>query len=368
MPSLEPRILAVGTALPEFRFEQADVRALIKGLFNDGFRDFDRLLAVFDNGHVKARYLSAPLEWFKTNHTWTERNEIYIRTATDLGERAARIALERSGVKAQDVGAIFFVSTTGLATPSLDSFLIKRLNLSRHIARIPIWGLGCAGGAAGLNRASEFVRATGKPALLVAVELSSLTFQANDVSRPNLIATSLFADGAAAVVIAPDDSGSGPGQSGPGQSGPGQSGPSIIGGSSTLWDDTEDVMGWVVTNTGLQVTLSKSVPNVVEKHIRQDVEMACANHGLRFEHLKHFVTHPGGEKVMEAFQTALGLPAEALDDAREILEHHGNMSSPTVLFALERFLQRWPELPTGEHGLLTAMGPGFSAEHLIFRT
>jgi alkylresorcinol/alkylpyrone synthase len=351
MPALEPRILAVGTALPEFRFEQADVRALIKGLFNDGFRDFDRLLAVFDNGHVQARYLSAPLEWFKTNHTWQERNEIYVKTATDLGERAARIALECSGVKVQDFGAIFFVSTTGLATPSLDSFLIKRLNLSKHIARIPIWGLGCAGGAAGLNRASEFVRATGKPALLVAVELSSLTFQANDVSRPNLIATSLFADGAAAVVIAPEGSG-----------------PSIIGGSSTLWDDTEDVMGWVVTNTGLQVTLSKSVPNVVEKHIRKDVEMACANHNLNLEQLKHFVTHPGGEKVMEAFTTALELPASAMDDAREILEQHGNMSSPTVLFALERFLRRWPDTPSGQHGLLTAMGPGFSAEHVLFRT
>jgi alkylresorcinol/alkylpyrone synthase len=355
MPALEPRILAVGTALPEFRFEQADVRALIKGLFNDGFRDFDRLLAVFDNGHVQARYLSAPLEWFKTNHTWQERNEIYVKTATDLGERAARIALERSGFAASEFGAIFFVSTTGLATPSLDSFLIKRLNLSRHIARIPIWGLGCAGGAAGLNRASEFVRATGKPALLIAVELSSLTFQANDVSRPNLIATSLFADGAAAVVIGPNDSGS-------------SSGPSIIGGSSTLWDDTEDVMGWVVTNTGLQVTLSKSVPNVVEKHIRKDVEMACANHGLHLEQLKHFVTHPGGEKVMEAFRNALELPASAMDDARDILEQHGNMSSPTVLFALERFLQRWPNTPRGEYGLLTAMGPGFSAEHVLFRT
>ena len=351
MPALKPRILAVGTALPAFRFEQADVRALIKGLFNDGFRDFDRLLAVFDNGHVQARYLSAPLEWFKTNHTWAERNEIYVKTALEIGERASRIALKRSGVEAQDFGAIFFVSTTGLATPSLDSWLIKRLHLSRHIARIPIWGLGCAGGAAALNRASEFVRATGKPALLVAVELSSLTFQANDVSRPNLIATSLFADGAAAVVVTPD--------------GPG---PSIIGGSSTLWDDSEEVMGWVVTNTGLQVTLSKSVPNVVEKHIRADVELACANHGLSLEHLKHFVTHPGGEKVMEAFATALGLPASAMNDARDILEHHGNMSSPTVLFALERFLQRWPDLPGGEYGLLTAMGPGFSAEQVLFRT
>ena len=353
--TLEPRILSVGTAVPEHRLTQADVRTLVKSLFNAGLRDVDRLLAVFDNGHIQSRFVSAPLAWFQTNHTWQERNEIYLRVALDLSERAAKIALERSGLNAKDIGGIFFVSTSGLATPSLDSWLIKRLDLSRHTVRLPIWGLGCAGGAGGLNRASEFVRATGKPALLVAAELCSLTFQANDVSRPNLIATSLFADGAAAVVLAPEGVSN-------------HSGPSIIGGSSTLWDETEDVMGWNVTNTGLKVTLSKSVPNVVEKHIRADVELACANHGLSLEHLKHFVTHPGGEKVMEAFATALGLPASAMNDARDILEHHGNMSSPTVLFALERFLQRWPDLPSGEYGLLTAMGPGFSAEQVLFRT
>jgi alkylresorcinol/alkylpyrone synthase len=353
MDTLEPRILSVGTALPEHHLTQADVRTLVKSLFSAELRDVDRLLAVFDNGHIQARYVSAPLEWFQTNHTWQERNEIYLRVALDLSERAAKIALERSGLGASEIGGIFFVSTSGLATPSLDSWLIKRLNLSRHTVRVPIWGLGCAGGAAGLNRASEFVRATGKPALLVAAELCSLTFQANDISRPNLIATSLFADGAAAVILAPDGK---------------SNGPSIVGGSSTLWDDTEDVMGWNVTNTGLQVTLSKSVPNVVEKHIRKDVELACANHGLSLGQLKHFVIHPGGEKVMEAFRSALELPASAMNDARDILEHHGNMSSPTVLFALERFLQRWPDLPSGEHGLLTAMGPGFSAEHVIFRT
>jgi alkylresorcinol/alkylpyrone synthase len=347
--NLEPRILAVGTAVPEHYLTQADVRTLVKSLFNAGLRDVDRLLAVFDNGHIQSRYVSAPLEWFQTNHTWQERNEIYLRVALDLSERAARIALERSGLSAAEIGGIFFVSTSGLATPSLDSWLIKRLDLSRHTVRVPIWG--CAGGAGGLNRASEFVRATGKPALLVAVELCSLTFQANDVSRPNLIATSLFADGAAAVVLAPEGNG-----------------PRIIGGSSTLWDETEDIMGWDVTNTGLKVNISKSVPNIVEKNIRKDVEMACANHNLSLEQLRHFVTHPGGEKVMEAFTTALGLPSSALEAARAVLAEHGNMSSATVLFVLERFIQRHPKLPCDEPGLLTAVGPGFSAEHVLFRT
>jgi alkylresorcinol/alkylpyrone synthase len=349
--TLEPRILAVGTALPEHHLTQADVRTLVKSLFNAGLRDVDRLLAVFDNGHIQSRFVSAPLAWFQTNHTWQERNGIYLRVALDLSERAARIALARSGLRATEIGGIFFVSTSGLATPSLDSWLIKRLNLSRHTVRLPIWGLGCAGGAGGLNRASEFVRATGKPALLVAVELCSLTFQANDISRPNLIATSLFADGAAAVVLAPEGAG-----------------PRIIGGSSTLWDETEDIMGWDVTNTGLKVNIAKSVPNIVEKNIRQDVEMACAKHGLSLEQIQHFVTHPGGEKVMEAFTSALGLPASVLEDARAVLAEHGNMSSATVLFVLERFLQRHPELPRDELGLLTAVGPGFSAEQVLFRT
>ena len=348
---LEPRILSVGTAVPEHHLSQADVRTLVKSLFNAGLRDVDRLLAVFDNGHIQSRYVSAPLEWFQTNHSWQERNEIYLRVALDLSERAARIALERSGLDASEIGGIFFVSTSGLATPSLDSWLIKRLDLSRHTVRVPIWGLGCAGGAGGLNRASEFVRATGKPALLVAVELCSLTFQANDVSRPNLIATSLFADGAAAVVLAPEGNG-----------------PRIIGGSSTLWDETEDIMGWDVTNTGLKVNISKSVPNIVEKNIRADVEMACTKHGLSLEQLRHFVTHPGGEKVMEAFRSALGLSASVLEDARAVLAEHGNMSSATVLFVLERFMQRHPGLPHDEPGLLTAVGPGFSAEQVLFRT
>lgn len=348
---LEPRILSVGTAVPEHHLSQADVRTLVKSLFDAGLRDVDRLLAVFDNGHIQSRYVSAPLEWFQTNHSWQERNEIYLRVALDLSERAARIALERSGLDASEIGGIFFVSTSGLATPSLDSWLIKRLDLSRHTVRVPIWGLGCAGGAGGLNRASEFVRAIGKPALLVAVELCSLTFQANDISRPNLIATSLFADGAAAVVLAPEGNG-----------------PRIIGGSSTLWDETEDIMGWDVTNTGLKVNISKSVPNIVEKNIRADVEMACAKHNLSLEQLRHFVTHPGGEKVMEAFRSALGLSASVLEDARAVLAEHGNMSSATVLFVLERFMQRHPGLPHDEPGLLTAVGPGFSAEQVLFRT
>jgi alkylresorcinol/alkylpyrone synthase len=343
-----PRVVSVGTALPPHKVSQDAVRHLIGAIFKHTSRDLERLLAVFDNGHVKARYLSAPLEWYYELRSWTERNQIYLDVALDLSERASRIALEQAGLTSADVDAIFFVSSTGLATPSLDSWLIKRLNASRHTTRVPIWGLGCAGGAAGLNRAAEYIRA--KPnahVLLVCVECSSLTFQANDPSRANLVSTSLFADGAAAVVL----SGKLPGLE-------------VLGGSSTLWDNTEDVMGWEVVDTGLKVLLSKSVPIVVQNHIRPDVMRCLGLLGLDLQQMTHFITHPGGEKVMQAFAEALEIGAEKLENSRLVLEQHGNMSSPTVLFILERFLA---EFKSGEYGLLTAMGPGFSAEHVVLQ-
>jgi alkylresorcinol/alkylpyrone synthase len=342
------RVVSVGTALPAHKVSQDAVRHLIGAIFKNTSRDLERLLAVFDNGHVKSRYLSAPLEWYYELRSWSERNQIYFDVALELSERASSLALERAEIVGADIDAIFFVSSTGLATPSLDSWLIKRLNISRHATRVPIWGLGCAGGAAGLNRAAEYIRA--KPnshVLLVCVECSSLTFQANDPSRANLVSTSLFADGAAAVVLSDK-----------------LNGLEVLGGSSTLWDDTEEVMGWEVVNTGLKVLLSKSVPVVVQNHIRPDVERCLDLLGLHLEQMKHFITHPGGEKVMQAFAQALEIAPEKLENSRIILEQHGNMSSPTVLFILERFLQ---EFKPNDHGLLTAMGPGFSAEHVVLK-
>ncbi len=352
-----PRVVSVGTALPPNRVSQEEARQLTRAVFGNTSRDLERLLGVFDNGHVKARYLSAPLEWYFELKSWSERNALYVRVALELSERAALEAMMRAGVTAADLDAIFFVSSTGLATPSLDSWLIKRLGMSRHAVRVPIWGLGCAGGAAGLNRAADYARAhKNAKVLLVTVELSSLTFQANDPSRANLISTSLFADGAAAVIMTGADI-------------PLQTrGLQVLGGSSTLWDDTEDVMGWEVVDTGLKVLLSKSVPVIVEQHMREDVEHALEPLGLTLGDIKHFVTHPGGEKVMQAFREALTISESALDDSRMVLEQHGNMSSPTVLFALERFLSRFETIPNGEHVLLTAMGPGFSAEHAVLKT
>jgi alkylresorcinol/alkylpyrone synthase len=311
--------------------------------------DFERLLPIFDNVNVDYRHFCVPVEWFVRDHGFPEKNALYVENALDLSEKAASRALDRAGIGPEQVGAIYFVSTTGFSTPSLDSKLIFRLGLSEHTRRVPIWGLGCSAGAAGIARAAEHARLyPEKLVLLVAVELSGLTFQRGDRSKSNLISTSLFADGAAAVLLG------------------NTAGPEILGSYSTTWPDTEDVMGWDLVETGLKVQLSKSVPVIVREKFRDNLEEACTSLGLDFEDLEHFVLHPGGSKVLDAFESALGLEPGGLGSSRDVLRDCGNMSSVTVLFILERFLES-REFAKGELGVLSAMGPGFSAEHVFFR-
>ena len=344
-----PRILSVASAVPPHRVGQEEAKAFARGMFSRGHGDFERLLPIFDNVHVENRYFCVPVEWFERDHTFPEKNALYIEHALDLSEKAARRALDRVGARPDEIGAIFFVSTTGISTPSLDSKLIFRLGLSEHTRRVPIWGLGCSAGAAGLARASEYARLyPDKLVLLVAVELSGLTFQRGDRSKSNLISTSLFADGAAAVLLG------------------NTTGPEILGSYSTTWPDTEDVMGWDLVETGLKVQLSKSVPAIVQEKFRGNLEEACTSLGLDFEELEHFVLHPGGSKVLDAFENVLGLEPGGLATSRDVLRNCGNMSSVTVLFILERFLES-REFVKGDLGVLSAMGPGFSAEHVFFR-
>ncbi len=351
---MNPQILAVGTALPAHRIEQHNIREFAHTLFASSFRDIDRLVTIFENSQIKTRALCTDLSWFESPKSFAEKNNLYVKHASSLSEVASRAALVRANLKPSEIDAIIFVSTTGLATPSLDTVLIKRLGLSHHVARMPLWGLGCAGGASGLARASEYARAyPGKRVLLVAVELCSLTFQHNDRSKSNLVATSLFADGAAAVIVSTEGS---------------SSHPELIGSYSTLIPDSEDVMGWDIVDSGLKVRFAKSVPDLVRNLMRQNLCEAAKTNGITLEQLKHFVTHPGGIKVLQAYQEALLLEPEALNDAREILETCGNMSSVSVLFVLEKFLQRSSSVNSGEYGVISAMGPGFSAEHVIFRT
>lgn len=344
-----PRVLSTATAVPPHRVEQGDTKEFARRLFAGKFWDLERLLPIFDNGQIGTRHFCQPLEWFGQEWSFPERNTLYVEHALELSEKAVRRCLDRVGAKPEEVGALFFVSTTGISTPSLDAKLLFRLGLNPNLKRIPVWGLGCAGGAAGVARAADYARAyPDELVLVVAVELCSLTFQVGDSSKSNLVASSLFADGAAAVLLGWGD------------------GPQILGSHATTWPNTADVMGWDLVETGLKVRFAKSVPQIVRTRTRTTVEEACKKYGVAPEDLRHLVVHPGGAKVLDAYEEALQLEPGSLDLPREVLREYGNMSSVSVLFVLERFLEDYPA-GSGEYGSISALGPGFSAEHVLFR-
>ena len=348
-----PRIVSVGTAVPGHRVRQEDARALTRQLFEGAVENLDTLLTVFDHAQVQTRYSSAPMEWFAQPHLFPERNKLYVESALDLSARALEDCLSQAGLAPSDVDHLIFVSTTGIATPSLDALLIDRLSMNPHIVRTPIWGLGCAGGIGGLSRAAEFAKA--RPAsriAVVAVELCTLAFQLNDRSRTNLIATSLFGDGAAAVLVSGDDIA--------------EAGPEIIDHTSTTWPNTLDVMGWDLVEHGLRVVLSKKIPVIVRRHIREIVDNFLTAQRLALPEVEHYITHPGGPRVIDGYLEALDLEESQVAHTRSVLAEFGNMSSPTVLFVLKRFLNQL-QGTRGAYGVASAMGPGFSAELLLLK-
>jgi alkylresorcinol/alkylpyrone synthase len=352
------RLASLATAVPPYPVAQEDARTLARGLFREVLRENDeRLLAVFDNAGIQRRNASAPLEWFGRDHDFAEKNALYVETAVRLGAEVAEQAMARAGLAPRDIDHLVFVSSTGLAAPSIDARIANQLGLRGDFRRTPIWGLGCAGGAAGLARAREFALAEpGSRVLLVALELCTLTFQRNDLSKRNLVAASLFADGAAAALVTTGEDGHSP------------DGPRIelVGSASTFWENTLDVMGWDVDGAGLHVVFAHDIPTIVRDRVRPSLEEFLARHDLDLESLDHLVAHPGGAKVIAAYQQALDLPPERLDHARAVLRDHGNMSSPTCLFVLERFL-RGNEIRAGQHAVLSALGPGFCAEYVLLR-
>jgi alkylresorcinol/alkylpyrone synthase len=327
---------------------QAQVREFAAGFFADDFDDLDRLLDSFGHTGIERRHLVRPMSWYATPHDFPEKNAVYRETALALATEAAGRALDSSGVARETVGAVVFVSTTGLATPSLDSHLIQRLGLPLTAARLPIWGLGCAGGAAGLARAANLTTALGKPVLLVAVEICSATFVYGDRSKSNLIATALFADGAAAIVLTPDGSGA-----------------EVLGSHSHLVARSEDVMGWNLAVEGLQVVFSRSIPQLVRTLATEVASSAAHSAGIEPRDVARYIFHPGGAKVLAAYAETFGLDPQRLRHAAGVLRDCGNMSSPSVLFVLSRVLAEAPR--TGAPLLLMALGPGFSAESVVLR-
>ncbi|WP_420452994.1 type III polyketide synthase [Ilumatobacter sp.] len=344
------RVLGVGTAVPRHHVGQDEARDFARRLFADHLDDLDRLLRLFGNVRVDDRWFAVDPEWFETEHGLEERNEIYRREAVPLSVASASAALHDAAVAPDDVDAIFFVSSTGFATPSLDAVLVGELGLRCDVRRDATFGHGCAGGAGGLARAAQWARANpGRHVLVVATELCGLTLQRSDVSRTNLVATSLFADGSASVVVGTDGAG-----------------PSILAESSVLWPGTGDVMGWTFGDTGMGVVLSRRVPAIIREHVAESVDRVCAAAGVGRDELSRFVLHPGGAAVLDALRSALDLDDDDLVHSRRVLRDFGNMSAPTVLFVLDDFLRRGSP-DADDLVLVSAMGPGFAAEHLVLR-
>jgi alkylresorcinol/alkylpyrone synthase len=355
-----PRLVSVATALPPHVVRQQDARDFAEHLFREVLGETDRrLLAVFDNTGIERRHVCMPLDWYGEPHDFGVMNACYQEQALALAAEVIPRVLEPAGLTAADVDHLVFVSSTGIATPSLDARIANRLPFRSNFRRTPVWGLGCAGGASGLARARDFALAHPESrVLLVAVELCSLTFQRGDRTSRNLVAASLFSDGAAAALIL--------GAEADVPRRPPQRPLAMVDARSTLWPDTLDVMGWDVDAAGLHVVFSRDIPTLVRERVRPNLEEFLAGCGLSLPGLEHLVAHPGGPKVLAAYADALDRPAESFRHAHEVLRDCGNMSSPTCLFVLERTLAAGA-IGDGEHAVLTALGPGFSSELVLLR-
>ena len=310
--------------------------------------DCSRFLSIQE---LRSVFLACETDWYKEAHSFREKNEAFCTHALNLSKRAGAQALESANLDLKDYGALVFVTSTGIATPSLDATLIQELDLPRDILRSPLWGLGCAGGASGLAQASILAKQLQKPVLLIATELCSLTFAHGDRSKSNLVATALFGDGSAALVVDPVLRPDRP------------PAPRLTSFCHRLLDGSQDVMGWELAEDGLRVQFARSVPHIVERIAPEFVTQAASGSGLSLEGssypFQHAIFHPGGQKVLDAYERSLNLLPDSLDSSKAVLHDYGNMSSPTVLFVLKDHLER--HSPTDAPGLLMALGPGFSA-------
>jgi alkylresorcinol/alkylpyrone synthase len=348
-----PHIAAVARAFPPYFYDQDTLLAALKHAWAERHHNPDRVDAIHRNVAVGGRHLALPLEAYPSLDTWGKANTAWIRVAQEVGAEAVTRALEAAGLSARDVDALVFVSVTGISTPSIDALLMNRLGLPSHVKRTPVFGLGCVAGASGLVRAADYVRAfPHQVAVLLSVELCSLTIQRGDLSVPNLIATGLFGDGAAAAVVAGE--------------GRCPAGPAVLDSRSVFYRDSESVMGWDISESGFRVVLSADVPKVVLEHLGADVDAFLAGHGLARRDIARWISHPGGPKVLQAMQDALELPAGALEASWRSLREVGNLSSASVLMVLEDVIRAAPP-PGGNYGLMVAMGPGFCSELVLLR-
>lgn len=349
-----PEVISVSKAEFPFKTEQNKLKEFAKDIFGPEYKDIDRILESYDNAEIISRNLSVPVEYFYQKKSFREKNDQFIKFTIDYSTGVIKESILKSGIDKNDITDFIFVSSTGISTPSPDALLINEMKLNPYINRTPVWGLGCAGGVSGIAKASVIAKANPKAVvLLLAVELCSLTFIRSDLSKSNLIAAGLFSDGIASVIITGDEYA---------LKGNLNSKIKITDSQSRLYYDSIDVMGWEVIDSGFKVIFSKDIPAIVNRNVKQDIEIFLKKNNLRIEDIQNYVVHPGGKKVIDAYVNALSIKPEMLNNTRRVLRENGNMSSSTALYVLNEFIDSGFE---DGYGLMMSLGPGFSSEMVL---
>jgi alkylresorcinol/alkylpyrone synthase len=347
-----PFIAATAKIDLPYKTDQQEAKKQAQEMFSANFPQTNRLIFAFDNTEIITRNFCKPLSYYTIPNTFEERNNEYISTTLEYSVQAIEDCVIKAKIKKEDITDILFVSTTGLATPSMDALIINKLRLNPHINRSPFFGLGCGGGVSGMAKANTTAKANPDAVvLLVAVELCSLTLIKSDYSKSNFIGSSLFSDGIAACIIKGDNHGTDQ---------PFQ----YVASSSKLYYDSLDVMGWEFQDTGFKVLFSKDIPTFINEHVKEDITEFLDKQGLQLSDIKNFIFHPGGKKVLDAYTDALAVEGDFLNKTRAIMNNYGNMSSATVLYVLEKFMTDGYE---EGYALMMAMGPGFSSEMVLLK-
>ncbi|WP_163526192.1 type III polyketide synthase [Halobacillus ihumii] len=351
-------ILSTGIQTADYHYTQSEIQKLVHRVFPMSNHEKNRLMPIFEHADIERRQLSAELSWYEKGHSLKESNELYHASALRYCAQAIRKCLSSQEFLTQAIDPnlidhMIVVSSTGILTPTLDAYLIDELGCKQSIKRTPIFGLGCAGGTSAIAKAHEYLQGAKKSnVLVVCVELCSLTFQPNDSSVSNFVGTALFGDGASAVLMA--------GEASPLVGRQTATVPKIEHVSTRTKPQSQSVMGWKVVNTGFEVVFNKSIPNLVRNFWFVHVQDFLQQMDWDIEQLPFLVAHPGGKKVLEAYEDVWNLPKSALDFSKNILRGHGNMSSPTVHFVLEQAMKSNPDRKT--RSIMASLGPGFTSE------
>jgi alkylresorcinol/alkylpyrone synthase len=340
------RIAGLATAVPPHKLERDFVAAEAKRIFARFGDDFERMAQVFFTAGIDRRHSVCPVEWFETAKGWDDRAERFLEGATALFRQTATDALAQANTKPGEIDAIVTISSTGIATPSIEAHVMHDMGFRDDVMRVPVFGLGCAGGVTGLALASQLAE-SGRKVLCVVIELCTLHFRPDEMSKSNIVATALFGDGAAAVVLHKKGEG-----------------PAIEHAGQHTWNDTIDIMGWKVEDAGLGAIFARSIPDLVLRDMRPAAEGFLARHGLKTKDVDHFSFHPGGTKVIEALETVFEMQTGTLQNEREILKGYGNMSAPTILFVLQKALQT----PAKGRRMIAALGPGFTSSFMTLQS